>query len=250
MCGRYTIATAPELLKRLFRFSGPLPNFPPRYNVAPTQFVPIVRLAKGKESASTAQRELARVRWGLIPSWDKDVSSGYTNARAERIAEKPPFRAALRMRRCLVPADGFYEWQRVGSQELPWRITLADGGAFAFAGLWERWDKSTDGVPIESCAIITTQANEFVEPICGRMPVILPQDSHEAWLHETRLEALVGLLRSYPAEQMTTYRVNTAVNNVMVDGPECIAPAELINGSHAVTTSAAAGQVRSSVIPA
>ncbi len=225
MCVRYSIASAPEALQRLFRFSGPLPIFPPRYNVAPTQFVPIVRLAKGRDAASAAQRELVRVRWGLIPSWDRDVSTGYTNARAERITEKPAFRAAFRTRRCLVPADGFYEWQRVDGEEVPWRITLADGGAFAFAGLWERWDKSSDGVPVESCAIITTEANEFVEPISSRMPVILSPESYEAWLQETRLEALVSLLHSYPAEQMTTYRVNTAVNSVMNDGPECAAPA-------------------------
>jgi len=224
MCVRYSIAATPDSLQRLFRVSGPPPVFPPRYNVAPTQFVPIVRLARGKDAGGTALRELVRVRWGLIPSWDKDVSTGYANARAERIAEKPAFRAAFRTRRCLIPADGFYEWQRVGGQDVPWRITLADGGAFAFAGLWERWDKSSDGVPVESCAIITTEANEFVEPISARMPVILPPDRYEVWLQETRLETLVSLLRSYPAEHMTTYRVNEVINSVMNDGPECAAP--------------------------
>ena len=225
MCVRYSIAATPDSLQRLFRVSGPPPVFPPRYNVAPTQFVPIVRLARGKDAGGTALRELVRVRWGLIPSWDKDVSTGYANARAERIAEKPAFRAAFRTRRCLIPADGFYEWQRVDGQDVPWRITLADGGAFAFAGLWERWDKSSDGVPVESCAIITTEANEFVQPISARMPVILPPDRYEVWLQETRLETLVSLLRSYPAEHMTTYRVNEVINSVMNDGPECAAPA-------------------------
>jgi putative SOS response-associated peptidase YedK len=224
VCIRYSIAAVPDSLQRLFKFSGSMPVFPPRYNVAPTQFVPIVRMAKGKDAAGAAQWELVRVRWGLIPSWDRGDSTGYTNARAERITEKPAFRAAFRTRRCLVPADGFYEWQRVDGQEVPWRITLADGGAFAFAGLWERWDKSSDGVPVESCTIITTAANELVEPISSRMPVILSPGSYEAWLQETRLEALVSLLHSYPAEQMTTYRVNTAVNSVMNDGPECAAP--------------------------
>lgn len=226
MCGRYSITTTPEVLRRLFKFAGPLPNLAPHYNVAPTQFVPIVRpAAKGRSAASAAERELVRVRWGLIPSWAKDVSTIYINARAEGIAEKPAFRAALRARRCLVPADGFYEWQRVGGGEVPWRITLADGGPFAFAGLWEQWDRPANGAPVESCTIITTQANEFVGPIYSRMPVILPPHSYDAWLQETRLEALVALLRAYPAEWMTTYRVGAAVNNVENDGPECVEPA-------------------------
>ena len=160
MCGRYSITTPVEALSRLFRFTGPLPNLRPRYNVAPTQQVPIVRRARDNSA-----RELAQMRWGLIPFWAKDMSIGYKliNARAEGIDAKPSFREAFkRGRRCLIAADGFYEWEKKGTPKQPWRITLEDGEPFAFAGLWEHWEKAPGGVPVESCTIITTAANALV----------------------------------------------------------------------------------------
>ncbi len=182
MCGRYSITTPVEALARLFRFSGPLPNLRPRYNVAPTQQVPIVRRAQ-----DDGEREVAQVRWGLIPFWAKDEKIGYKliNARAEGIDAKPSFREAFkRGRRCLIPADGFYEWWKGTKPKQPWRITLEDGGPFAFAGLWERWEKAPDGVPVESCTIITTAANALVAKLHDRMPVILPVDAYGPWLGE------------------------------------------------------------------
>jgi putative SOS response-associated peptidase YedK len=226
MCGRYSITTPVEALARLFRFGGPLRNLPPRYNVAPTQQVPIVRR---QHEGLTGERDLAEVRWGLIPFWARNAPIGarMINVRAEGVADKPAFRRAFRQRRCLVPADGFYEWQKTGSSKQPWRITLKDGEPFAFAGLWERWEKAPDGVPVESCTIITAAANALVAKLHDRMPVILPAHAYPAWLGEDSalLPELRALLRPYPSEAMRAYRVSTAVNNVKNYGPECIEPA-------------------------
>jgi len=222
MCGRYSITTPVEALVRLFRFGGPPPNLPPRYNVAPTQQVPIVRRAP-----ADGERELAQVRWGLIPFWAKDAKIGYSliNARAEGVDTKPSFRAAFKSRRCLIPADGFYEWQKKGGGKQPWRITLKDGEPFAFAGLWERWDKAPDGVPVESCTIVTTSANQLVRPLHDRMPVILAPDDYAAWLGEDEVREVTELLRPYPSEAIRAYPVRTVVNSPKNDGPECIEPA-------------------------
>ena len=247
MCGRYSITTPAEALSRLFRFKGPMPNLPPRYNVAPTQQVPIVRRASGDQH----DRGLAQVRWGLIPFWAKDASIGsrMINISAEGIARRPAVSRAFKQRRCLVPADGFYEWQATPGGKVPWRITLKDGEPFAFAGLWERWDGATDGVPVESCAIITTAANTLLRSLHYRMPVILSPDTHGAWLGDgstshrpqihlhTKLPKrrnvgvteirrnLLALLKPYAADAMRAYRVSTAVNSLKNDGPECIEPA-------------------------
>ena len=223
MCGRYSITTPVEALARLFRSKGPALNLPPRYNVAPTQQVPIVRR---EHEGLTGERELAQVRWGLIPFWARTAPIGakMINARAEGIDEKAAFRAALKMRRCLVPADGFYEWQAMRGRKVPWHITSKDGKPFAFAGLWERWEKAPDGVPVESCTIITTSANHLVRPLHDRMPVILAPDDHAAWLGEDPVRDVAELLRPYPSEAMRAYRVITAVNSVRNDGPKCIEP--------------------------
>ena len=224
MCGRYSITTPAEAMRRVFRFSGPLPNLPPRYNVAPTQQVPIVRRAR-----NDGERELAQVRWGLIPFWAKDTSISYKliNARAEGIDAKPSFREAFkRGRRCLIAADGFYEWQKKGAAKQPRRITLKDGEPFAFAGLWERWEKAPDGMPIESCTIITTAANQLLRPLHDRMPVILPPDDYAAWLGEDAARDVAELLQPYPSEEMRAYCVSTAVNSVRNDGPECVEAVE------------------------
>ena len=223
MCGRYSLTTTPEAMRRLFGISGPLPGLPARYNVAPTQQVPIVRAVRSARYG----REIALVRWGLIPFWAKDTTIGHKliNARAETMAREQAFREALRLgRRCLIPADGFYEWKKEAAAKQLWRITLADERPFAFAGLWERWEKARDAVPVESCTIITTAANGIVATFDDRMPVILLPDDYAAWLGDDALYDTVKLLQPYPSSEMRLRRVNATLNNVRNDRPECPAP--------------------------
>jgi putative SOS response-associated peptidase YedK len=232
MCGRYSITTPAEAMRRLFGFASPLPNWPARYNVAPTQSVPIVRLARAAAGASS-ERELVLARWGLVPPWAKDMKIGarLINARGEGIAKTPSFRAAFRARRCLVPADGFYEWQKTPHGKQPYRIGLKGGSPpalplFAFAGLWERWEMAADGVPIESCTIVTTDANALLRPIHERMPVILAPEAYATWLDPAApAEDALELLRAYPADEMVAYPVSPRVNNVRNDDALCAAPA-------------------------
>jgi putative SOS response-associated peptidase YedK len=218
MCGRYSQTTSIEELNRLFGVTERV-NLPPRYNIAPTQDAPVVRL--DKEGA----RQLLQMRWGLIPFWAKDQKIGnrLINARAESVATNASFRDAFKARHCLVAADGFYEWSNEGGKKRPWRITLADGGPFAFAGLWERW-RDAAGAWIRSFTILTTDANALVKPIHDRMPVILDPKDHEAWLSGRDSKAQAALLRPFPAEAMRAYRVNPIVNNARVDEPACIEP--------------------------
>ncbi len=220
MCGRYSITTPVEAMRSLFEFEA-LPNLPPRYNVAPTQEVPIVRRAE-----AGGRRELALARWGLVPAWAKDASMAarLINARAETVADKPSFRAAFAQRRCLVPADGFYEWQKRDGAKQPYRIARADGQAFAFAGLWERWARG--GETLESCTIITTEANARLAPIHSRMPVILRREDYEPWLATPAKESrrLLPLLAPRDDEALTAYAVSTRVNNVTNDDAAVIEP--------------------------
>lgn len=223
MCGRYTqIRTWSELVA-LYRITvqTPPPNLPPRYNIAPTQSVPIVRQGNGPNA-----RELALVRWGLLPAWAKDASIGYKmiNARAETVDQKPAFRQSLRKRRCLVVADGFYEWRLEGSQKQPYYLTLPANRPFAFAGLWERWRSPEGGDPIESCTIIVCEANPSVRPIHDRMPVILEPDSFDPWLDaKAEPAAIKDLLKPYNGP-LVTVPVSPLVNNVRNDDPVCIQP--------------------------
>ena len=220
MCGRYSLIADLGDLARRFEFDGDWDSFDAGYNIAPTQQVLTVVQGEGD------RRIPAFMHWGLIPSWAKDPSIGnrMINARAETVAEKPAFRAALRRRRCLVLADGFYEWQRVGGKKRPMRITLRTGEPFAFAGLWETWRKR-DGAPIQSCTIITTAANELLSPIHDRMPVILPKESEALWLdayiHAPGL--LSTLLTPYDASDMDTYEVSQLVNSAANNVPEVMA---------------------------
>ena len=221
MCGRYSLTTAPEALRRLFDFDT-TPNLQPRYNIAPTQSAPVVR------TAANGGRELAMLRWGLIPSWAKEASIGnkMINARSETVAEKPSFRSAFRHRRCLVPADGFYEWRREGEIKQPYRIGMKGGAAFAFAGLWESWDGTDDDAAVETFTILTTEANRRLGPIHARMPVILAPDAYDAWLDAesgSRDDAL-GLLRPFAEAPMAFYRVSTRVNSPRNDDPDCLTP--------------------------
>jgi putative SOS response-associated peptidase YedK len=226
MCGRYSITTAPEALRRLFDFHN-LPNLAARYNVAPTQAAPIVRLA------ADGPRELAMLRWGLVPHWAKDASiaSRLINARAETVTEKPAFRDAFRHRRCLVPADGFYEWREEAGKRQPFRIGMKGGAPFAFAGLWESWTAKAAAGPVaagetvETFAIVTTDANAKLRPIHPRMPVILAPGAYDAWLDASvPAEDACALLGPYPDAPMAFYRVSTRVNSVRNDDADCIAP--------------------------
>jgi len=207
---------------RLFGIRGPFPNFPARYNLAPTQDGPVVRL-----NPETRQRQMDLLRWGLIPSWAKEAKIGNSliNARAETVATKPAFRNAFaKGRRCLVAADGFYEWKKdEDGTKQPWRITMKSGGPFAFAGLWENW-KDPEGNWVRTFTIITTGPNELMERIHNRMPVILHPDNFGHWLGEKDAPAdfLLGLLEPYPAEEMTAYPVSTRVNSPKNEGPELI----------------------------
>jgi putative SOS response-associated peptidase YedK len=219
MCGRFALYSTPFSLAKHFEAEAP-PELRPRYNVAPTQSIPIVREEDGK-------RRFALARWGLIPHWAKDTKIGYhtINARAETVAEKPVFRNAFRYRRCLIPADGFYEWQVVpGSKtKQPWFIVLRDRELMAFAGLWEKW-RSPEGDDLESCSIIVTDANELMRPIHDRMPVILAPGDWEAWLETEAKDAggLQGLLKPYSTEAMTSWRVSTMVNSPRNDSVGCL----------------------------
>jgi putative SOS response-associated peptidase YedK len=218
MCGRYSLTTPVDALRDLFGFDA-RPNLAPRYNIAPTQEVAVVRLA-----SEAGGRQLAMLRWGLIPSWAKDPSIGsrMINARAETVAEKPAFRTAFRRRRCLVLADGSYEWKTSGDgPKQPWRITCADAAAFAFAGLWEHWD-SPDGETLESCTIVTTEAAPAISHIHPRMPVILAPGERESWLSGDPADA-GGLLHPYDGT-LEAYPVSRRVNNVRNDDDALIEP--------------------------
>lgn len=216
MCGRFTLFQPAEAITAVFQLAY-VPSLEPRYNIAPTQLVPTV--------LSTPKRQFQLLRWGLIPSWAKDPAMGarLINARAETVEEKPSFRSAFRHRRCLVIADGFYEWQRQDRKKQPFYFRLQDGRPFAFAGLWEHWE-APGGEAIESCTILTTEANELLRPIHDRMPVILAPKDYDLWLDPTvqKLEPLQQLLCPYQSEAMTSYAVSTQVNNPANNSAECI----------------------------
>jgi len=223
MCGRLTQVRAVDLLRAIVRWISE-PSVPARYNAAPTQAIAAVR------EIPDGNRELVLLHWGLIPSWSKDPTMGarMINARAETVADKPAFRAPFRRRRCLVPADGFYEWQKVNGGKQPFYIHPQDDGqAFAFAGLWDQW-QGPDAHLIESCTILTTAANDLVARLHDRMPVILDPGDFDLWLDPgvQNPEAVRPLLRAYPAEAMACHPVSRYVNSPRNDGPECIAPLE------------------------
>ena len=223
MCGRFAQASPPEAIAQLFDLPlSAVPPYQPRYNLAPTQPALVLRLRP-----RTQEKQLTFLLWGLIPSWAKDPSIGQRliNARAETLAEKPAFRAAFRRRRCLVPADGFYEWKQTGNGKQPYFITRKDGKPLALAGLWERW-QSPDGSVLETFTLITTQPNDLVARIHHRMPAILPQDSFDLWLNPlTDLETVSDLLRTpYPAALLQAYPVSPRVNNPAHDDPDLIEP--------------------------
>ena len=186
MCGRFTLRTTGNVVADFFGLHE-LPDFPPRYNIAPTQAVPVVRIRPGR-----GERECALLHWGLVPAWADDPAIGHRliNARADTASEKPAFRGPFRQRRCLVVADGFYEWQKQGSRKQPFYIRRQDDRPFALAGLWDRWDRGEE--PIDSCTILTTDANELMQPTHERMPVIIPPEKYRLWL-DPRCQDTEGL---------------------------------------------------------
>ncbi len=221
MCGRFTQFHSAKAIAKAFQLVD-VPELPPHYNIAPTQAISAVL-----QPAPQTERQFRFLRWGLIPSWSIDATIGarLINARAETVAEKPSFRSAFRHRRCLIPADGFYEWQRQDGQKQPFYFHLQDHQPFAFAGLWEQW-QSPDGKVLETCTILTTAANEILEPVHNRMPVILPPEDYNTWLDPELQTAsqLQPLLRPYPSDQMVAYPVSRAVNRTSVDDSNCIQP--------------------------
>jgi putative SOS response-associated peptidase YedK len=217
MCGRFTLRAAPAEVQAAFHLDE-APHIEPRFNVAPVQQVLAVRMSEQGET------EPVFLRWGLIPSWAKDPKIAYTllNARSETAAEKPSFRSAFKSRRCLIPADGFYEWQKVGKLKKPMRFILRDERLFAFAGLWERW-LSPEGPAIQTCTILTTSANEVVRPLHERMPVILEPAQYFPWLDPaTSVAEVQGWITTWPADDMAMLPANPYVNNARNEGPECI----------------------------
>lgn len=235
MCGRFSKTKDLSELEKAVEFVCQFAYFAPRYNIAPRQQVPVIAKEKGRCVAKL-------MRWGLIPSWAKDESIGdkLINARAETLTEKASFRKPFDVRRCLIPADGFYEWQRNQTPKIPFRFTMKGDGMFCFAGLWERWvkpvardefvfddlcDEPAQGRTVETFTIITTEANEMMKPVHDRMPVILHPEHYRWWIDEERKgKDLQVLLRPYPAEDMDCCKVSTIVNNAKNDSPECVKP--------------------------
>ncbi|MBT4497916.1 MAG: SOS response-associated peptidase [Gemmatimonadetes bacterium] len=219
MCGRFTLLHHPQQIAERFSVDKVAVEFPPRYNIAPTQPVAVI--------FQHGERYLEAFRWGLIPFWSKDakIGSRMINARAETVADKPAYRAPFKHRRCLIPSSGFYEWKKEGKEKTPTYIRLADERPFAMAGLWEEWTSPEDEI-IHTCTIITTQANDFMSTIHHRMPVIFTPEQEEAWLDST-LEnpaEITPLLQPYAGE-MAAHPVSKQVNIAAYDGPDCIEPA-------------------------
>jgi putative SOS response-associated peptidase YedK len=219
MCGRYAITSAPEAIRALFRYHEQ-PNFPARYNVAPTQPIPVVRLVEG-------QRQFALMRWGLLPSWVKDPRA-FTlviNARGESALDKPAFSNAMKYRRCLIPADGFYDWQAGAARKQPYYVRAKSGGPLAFAGLWETWT-GPNGEELDTAAIITTRANRLLDPIHERMPVVVPPEAFDLWLNckDVDAETAAVLIAPAPEDLLEAYEISTAVNRVANDNPQLIEP--------------------------
>lgn len=219
MCGRFTLTVDPEELVDALELAEPPRGLEPHYNIAPTQSVFVL--------TAETPRILLPMRWGLVPWWAKDFSMGARtiNARRETLDSKPAFRDALRERRCIIPASGFYEWKRAGARKTPMYIRRRDGELLLFAGLWERW-RPKEGEPVLSCTIVTGEPNALVAPIHDRMPVILDAAGAKAWLTPgpPSVEGLPSLLATAPAEPFEAYEVSTRVNSVANDDPECIAP--------------------------
>jgi putative SOS response-associated peptidase YedK len=218
MCGRFAQRSPAKKVAKQFKVED-VPPLAERYNVAPAQTVFAVREASDG-------REATLLKWGLVPRWAKDPGIGnkLINARSETVTEKPSFREAFMRRRCLVPVDGFFEWARRGDRKRPFYFHMSGGEPFAIAGLWERWEG--EGGPLETCTLLTTEANELLAPYHDRMPVILGPDDYDVWLSPDVREGelLTRLLRPYPPEEMSAHAVSALVNSLSNDGPRCVEP--------------------------
>jgi putative SOS response-associated peptidase YedK len=226
VCGRYRLSRRKQIIEEHFDSVSGEEDWSPRWNIAPTQPIPVIR-----QNPKEPIRELSLMRWGLIPSWAKDasVAAKMINARSETASTKPAFRDALKSRRCLIPADGFYEWMRTGKTKQPYCFEINEGQLFPFAGIWDRWKDPSDGW-IKTCSILTTTPNAVTATIHDRMPVILDPDSYDLWLDPdmTKVEAVSDLLRPFDARMMRCYPVSTRINHVANDDEGCSAPVEPI----------------------
>jgi putative SOS response-associated peptidase YedK len=224
MCGRYRLSRRKQLVEEYFESAPSDDDWSPRYNIAPTQPVPVIR-----QHPKEPVRELSLMKWGFVPHWAKNSSgaAGMINARSETAATKPAFRDPLKCRRCLIPADGFYEWSRTGKAKQPYCFEINDGELFAFAGLWEGW-KDPNGNWIRTCSILTTAPNAVTATVHDRMPVILDPDSYDLWLDPGMTDAQIvsELLKPYDARLMRGYPVSPRVNSVTNDDEECSRPVE------------------------
>jgi putative SOS response-associated peptidase YedK len=225
MCGRYRLSRRKQIIEGHFDLGPWDDDWNSRYNIAPTQPIPVIR-----QHPKEPIRQLSLMKWGLIPSWAKDMSGAarMINARSETAHTLPAFREAMKLRRCLVPADGFYEWARKGSSKQPYCFEVGDGGLFAFAGLWDRW-KSPSGEWVKSCSILTTTPNAVTSAIHDRMPVILGKDDYDVWLDPgmTNVQVISEMLRPCDARLMRCYPVSTRINHVANDDEECSRPVEI-----------------------
>lgn len=224
MCGRYRLGRGREAFRKYFGIDREGYDWSPRFNIAPTQQVPVIR-----QNSREPNRELSFMRWGLIPNWSKDPPGPpMINARSETASEKPAFRDALVTRRCLIPADGFYEWKRDLKSKQPYCFTLQDESVFAFAGLWDRWT-NPKGEVIETCSILTTTPNSVTRDVHDRMPVILPSDAYDLWLDPafTSSQGVREMLHPFTAQEMKKFPVSSRVNNAANDDKECSAVVEL-----------------------
>jgi putative SOS response-associated peptidase YedK len=226
MCGRYRLSRRKQILEEHFDSVSGEEDWTPRYNIAPTQPVPIIR-----QHPREPVREMSLVRWGLIPSWSKDSSTAakMINARSETVSTLPAFRDAMKSRRCIIPADGFYEWQKKGKTKQPYCFEVNDGKLFAFAGIWDRW-KNPSGDMVETCSILTTTPNAVTSAVHDRMPVILDPEGYDLWLDPgmKNVNTASELLKPYDARSMRCYPVATRVNHVANDDEGCSAPVELV----------------------
>jgi putative SOS response-associated peptidase YedK len=226
MCGRYRLSRRKQILEEQFAAVSDDADWSPRYNIAPTQLVPVIR-----RNPKTANREFSLIRWGLVPSWAKDPSKGAAmiNARSETAAIKPAFNDALKFRRCLIPADGFYEWRKIGTSKQPYCFEVNRGELFSFAGLWETW-RDPSGNAVETCSILTTTANALAATVHNRMPVILDPQCYERWLDPgiTDTSVVSEFLKPFDARFMSCFPISSRVNRPINDDAECSKPVEVI----------------------
>jgi putative SOS response-associated peptidase YedK len=234
MCGRYRLSRRKQLVEEYFDSVSEEEDWNPRYNIAPTQPVPVIR-----QNPKEPVRELSLMKWGLVPSWapNPSVAARMINARSETASTKPAFREALKSRRCLIPADGFYEWMRTGKAKQPYCFEVNEGELFAFAGLWDRW-RDPSGNAVETCSILTTTPNAVTSPVHDRMPVILDPDSYDLWLDPGMRDvaAASDLLKPYDARLMRCYPISTRINSVVNDDEECSRCVELADTQNRLFT--------------